>query len=147
MRSLGAGVLVLAFAARLAAQQPDEAAVREVVQKYMEAREKRDSSALEALFTPDADQHTTAGQWRRGRSEVVPGSLESSARNAGTRTIRVEAVRFVTPDVAIADGPYEIASTAGVRRMWTTLVVVRRPEGWRIAAIRNMVPTVPTPVR
>jgi uncharacterized protein (TIGR02246 family) len=107
----------------------------------MDARARRDAQALERLFTSDADQHTTGGEWRRGRAAVVPGSLESSERNPGTRAIRVESVRFVTPDVAIADGPYEITSSTGVRRMWTTIALVRGPEGWRIAAIRNMVPT------
>ena len=140
MRLLAIGACCVVVVAPVQGQNQDEATVREVVRKYMEARENRDAQALEALFTADADQHTTAGEWRRGRAAVVPGSLASSERNAGTRTIRVESVRFVTPDVAIADGPYEIASSNGVRRMWTTIVLARRQDGWRIAAIRNMVP-------
>jgi hypothetical protein len=71
----------------------------------------------------------------------VPGALASSKRNPGTRTIRIESIRFLTPEVAIADGPYEITAGGEVRRMWTTLVVVRDAGVWRIAAIRNMVPT------
>jgi uncharacterized protein (TIGR02246 family) len=120
----------------------DEAAVREVIQRYTTARTREDRAAIEALFTADADQYTTAGEWRRGRAAVVPGTLQSSARNPGTRAIRVEGVRFVTPDVAIADGPYEITTdgTPG-RRMWTTIVLTREAGGWRIAAIRNMAPT------
>jgi len=43
--------------------------------------------------------------------------------------------------VAIADGPYEITSSGEVRRMWTTFVLTREAGGWRISAIRNMVPT------
>jgi uncharacterized protein (TIGR02246 family) len=132
----------------LLAQQPanrseDETAVREVVRKYMNARDLRDPAAIEALFTSDADQQTTSGEWRRGRAQIVPGTLESSRRNAGTRKITVESVRFLTPDVALADGPYEISAPdgAGVRRMWTTIVLTRASGGWRIAAIRNMVPT------
>lgn len=132
----------------LQAQQPDarsadEAAVREVVGRYMAARELRDSRAIEALFTAEADQQTTSGEWRRGRREIVPGTLQSSERNQGTRTIRVASVRFLTSDVAIADGPYEIGAASGAapRRMWTSIVLVRGPDGWRIAAIRNMVPT------
>ena len=102
----------------LLAQQPasrseDETAVREVVRKYMNARELRDAAAIEALFTSDADQQTTSGEWRRGRAQIVPGTLESSRRNAGTRTITVESVRFLTPDVALADGPYEISASDG----------------------------------
>ncbi|HEY7448943.1 MAG TPA: SgcJ/EcaC family oxidoreductase [Vicinamibacterales bacterium] len=125
-----------------AATSTDEAAVRRVVDQYMAARERRDPKAIEQVFAVDADQRTTAGEWRRGRAAVVPGTLESSKRNAGTRSIKVEAVRFVAPDVAIADGPYEIAGggSGDVRRMWTTIVLTRGAEGWRITAIRNMAP-------
>jgi uncharacterized protein (TIGR02246 family) len=132
----------------LLGQQPagrsaDETAVREVVRKYMNARELRDAAAIEALFTSDADQQTTSGEWRRGRAQIVPGTLESSRRNAGARAITVESVRFLTPDVALADGPYEISAAdgSGVRRMRTTIILTRASGGWRIAAIRNMVPT------
>jgi uncharacterized protein (TIGR02246 family) len=94
------------------------------------------------LFTPDADQFTTAGEWRRGREQIRSGTAESSRRNPGVRRISIEAVRFVTGDVAIADGHYEIsAGNTPARRMWTTLVMVRTDAGWRISAIRNMVPT------
>lgn len=137
--------LCLSLASPALAQPPaasvDEAAVRTVVRNYVNARELRDPAAIEALFTADADQHTTGGQWRRGRAEVVPGTLESSKRNPGTRTITVSSVRFITSDVAIADGPYEISADGNVRRMWTTIVLKREQDGWRIAAIRNAVPT------
>jgi uncharacterized protein (TIGR02246 family) len=113
-----------------------EAAVRELVQKYVDARERRDEAAVRALFTGDADQLVSNGEWRRGREDVVKGSLASSQRETGRRTITVEKVRFLTPDVAVADGRYEI----GERKMWTTLVATRTKEGWRIAAIRNMLP-------
>ena len=135
----------LAAPAAAAAQSPsdraaDDEAVRSVIGKYVEAREARDPQAIEALFTSDADQHTTSGEWRRGRDEVIRGSLESSQRNQGKRGIRIEMVRFITPDVAIADGPYEIATEGGVRRMWTTIVLERERGAWRVTAIRNMVP-------
>jgi uncharacterized protein (TIGR02246 family) len=124
-----------------AAHSPDEGAVRTVVRQYVNARELRDRSSIEAIFTADADQHTTAGEWRRGRAEVSRGALESSKRNPGDRSITVETVRFITPDVAIADGPYEISADGNVRRMWTTIILEREGGAWRISAIRNMVPT------
>ena len=116
----------------------DEAAVREVIRRYENARDAKDAKAIEALFTADADQHTTAAEWRRGRDHVVTGSLGSSKQNPGDRTITVTSVRFITPDVAIADGPYEIATAGTVRRMWTTIVLTREAGTWRISAIRNM---------
>ena len=120
----------------------DETAVRGIVARYVDARERRDPAAVGALFTADADQFNTAGDWRRGRDAIVKGTAESSARNSGSRNISLRAVRFPTPDVAIADGDYDIAGTD--RRMWTTLVLTRQAEGWRIAAIRNSAPTGPT---
>ena len=68
-------LLALSAPAALAGQTSpapagDEAAVREVVRRYVNARELRDPKAIEALFTADADQHTTSGEWRRGRAQV-----------------------------------------------------------------------------
>lgn len=118
-----------------------EKAIRDVVRKYVDARERGDAKAVAALFVEDADQLTSSGEWRKGREDVVKGSLASSQRNAGRRTIEVETVRFVTAGVAIADGRYEIAAEgSAARRMWTTFVMRRGPDGWRIAAIRNMLP-------
>jgi uncharacterized protein (TIGR02246 family) len=122
-----------------ASQKNDEAAVREIVRRYTVAREANDPKAIEALFTADADQYTTAGEWRRGLGPLVKGMLETSARNPGIRAIEIAAVRFVTRDVAIVDGEYRTGSDA--RPLWTTLTVIRQGSGWRIAAIRNMAPT------
>ena len=79
-----------------------------------------------------------------GRDTVVSGSLASSAQSGGTRRIDVERVRFVAQDVAVADGRYSITGAeGGDRRMWSTFVMVREKDGWRIAAIRNMLPAAP----
>jgi uncharacterized protein (TIGR02246 family) len=124
----------------------DEAAVRALVEKYVNARDARDEKAIETLFTADVDQYTTAGEWRRGRPRVVTGTAESTKQNPGDRSIPVESVRFISPDVAIVDGPYVIAGSD--LRRWTTIVVRRERDGWRIAAIRNMAPTGgPAPAR
>lgn len=151
MRTLTMAVLCFVAAVPVSSQtvspaSADEDAVREVVGKYVDAREKRDPKLLEALFTTDADQLTTAGEWRKGRDNVVKGGLASSQANPGSRQIAIEVVRFVAPGVAIADGRYEISGAAGAppRRMRTTFVAVRDAGGtWRIAAIRNMAPTDP----
>lgn len=122
----------------------DAAAVNDVVKRYVDARERADAKAVAALFTGDADQLVSSGEWRRGRDEVVKGTLASSKQTGGKRTIKVETIRFPAPDTAIADGRYEITGGAnGDRRMWTTFIMTRTKEGWRIAAIRNMLPAPP----
>ncbi|HZT39310.1 MAG TPA: SgcJ/EcaC family oxidoreductase [Bryobacteraceae bacterium] len=125
--------------------RPDEAAIRAIVQRYVDARERRDPKAVETLFTADADQLVSSGEWRKGRDEVVRGAMASSQRTGGTRSIDVESIRMITPDVAIVDGRYNLTGLASgqTRRMWTTLILKRTSQGWRIAAIRNMLPAPP----
>jgi uncharacterized protein (TIGR02246 family) len=120
----------------------DEAGVREVVRSYVAARERGDAATLATLFTEDADQLTSSGEWRRGRTALVQGTLASSKANSGARSIAIQTVRFPAADVAIADGEYTIAATGGAaeRKMWTSFVIVRAGGSWRISAIRNMLP-------
>jgi uncharacterized protein (TIGR02246 family) len=129
-----------------AAPSAKEAAVR-VVRKYVDAREAKDPKAIEALFTEDADQLVSDGTWRRGRDELVKGMLESSRRNPAKRSITVESVRLLSPDVVLVDGRYvQKASEGGKDRVMGTAITLKRgPDGWRIAAIRNMLPATPPP--
>ena len=123
----------------------DEAAVRRVVQQYVDARETRDPEALRTLFTGDADQLVSSGEWRRGRDAVVKGGMASSQRTGGQRALNVETVRFLDANVALVDARYELTGLQGgaSRSMWATLVLVRDASGWRITAIRNMLPAAP----
>ena len=142
------GILLAVLAAALwasmawAAGAGDEAAIRDLVAKYVAARGERDPKAIEALFTEDADQLVSSGEWRHGRPALVEGMLASSAGRPGERTIGVDRVRFLADDVALADGPYVIAGTGGQaeRRMWASFVMQKVGGGWKIAAIRNMLP-------
>ncbi|MEO8597476.1 MAG: SgcJ/EcaC family oxidoreductase [Candidatus Solibacter sp.] len=145
---------LLLMAAVCAAQTPPpasvsertaQAAVKDIVARYVDARDRKDAKATEALFTADADQLVSSGEWRRGRDQVVRGTMASSEASGGKRTITVETVRLLTPDSAIADGRYEIAGANGApaRSMWSTFLMTRTPQGWRIAAIRNMLPAAP----
>jgi uncharacterized protein (TIGR02246 family) len=129
-----------------AAPSDEETAVRAVVQKYVDARETRDPKAIELLFTEDADQLVSDGTWRRGRETLVRGMLESSKRNPARRSINVESVRFLSPEVVLVDGRYiqKAAEGGKDRQMWTAITLKRVDGGWRIAAIRNMLPSAPT---
>jgi uncharacterized protein (TIGR02246 family) len=127
----------------------DEVAIREVVSKYVDARERIDPKAVETLFTSDADQLVSSGEWRKGRDAVVSGTMASSRNSGGKRSITVESIRLLSSDVAIADGRYELTGLAdgATRNMWTTLVLKRTEKSWRIAAIRNMLPAAPAPAK
>jgi len=146
--------LVLFLAACAAAQTPsthtsaplDAAAIRSVVEKYVAARDQIDSKAVAALFTADADQLVSSGEWRRGLDAVVKGTMASSQASSGKRTVTVETVRFISNDVAVVDGRYEIAGGGAGgqdRKMWSTFMFRRTPQSWKITAIRNMLPAAP----
>lgn len=143
--------LVLCFAPGLGlAQTPgpsvsDEEAVRRVVQQHEDARHRSDWKAMALTFTADADQLTSAGEWRHGRDEIERGVAQAFAGNysGGTYTGRIDAVRMLSPSVALVNGNYEIGNigNGGARRGYTTFVVVREANAWLIAAVRWMVPT------
>ena len=149
LRSLAVAMIAaLAFIApgSAAGQAPptDDAAVRALVEAYSAARDKGDGPALSALFTADADQLVSSGEWRRGREAVVKGSLASSQQTQGKRTFAIETVRMIAANVALVDSRYDIAQTDGTtRRMWASWLLVKDGPAWKIAAIRNMLPAAP----
>ena len=142
MRRLMAALLLLGCANAQTKDAEQTAAVKDVVRRYVDARDSKDPKAVAALFAEEADQLVSSGEWRRGREHLVKGMLGSSEQNPGKRTITVETVRFIGSNVAIADGRYEIAGSTA-RAMWSTFVMSRQDGTWRIEAIRNMLPTAP----
>jgi uncharacterized protein (TIGR02246 family) len=133
--------------AQTASRAADETAIRAVIQAFIDTREANDEAALTALLTEDVDQQQTSGNTRRGRDAVVTGSLATTQSTGGRRTITVESLRFVTPDVAIADGRYDSIgrSDGSDQRMLTSMVLRREGGGWKIAAIRNALPPASRP--
>ena len=149
MRALAAAALVGVLAAAAFAQNAnraaDEAAIRGVIQAFLDTREANDAAALGALLTGDVDQQQTSGNTRRGREAVVSGSLATQQSTGGKRTITVDSLRFLSADVAIADGRYDsVGRSDGTdQRMLTSMVLRRESGAWKIAAIRNMLPSNP----
>jgi uncharacterized protein (TIGR02246 family) len=131
-----------AAGASTANRADDEQAIRAVIQAFLDTREKNDAPGLSALLTPDVDQQQTSGNVRKGRAAVVDGSLSTQRETGGKRTITVDSLRFVSDDVAIADGKYDSLGRADGtdQRMLTSMVLRREAGGWKIAAIRNALP-------
>ncbi|MDE3743301.1 YybH family protein [Maribacter polysaccharolyticus] len=115
-----------------------------LVDTYAQARETKDTIMLESILATDVDQLVSSGKWRKGKKESMKGMLESSANNPGTRTLKIEKIRFLDPGYAIADARYQIQNADGtVKKMWSTFIVVYEQDRWKITAIRNMLPTRP----
>jgi uncharacterized protein (TIGR02246 family) len=121
-----------------------EAAIRELIAQYLETRAQNNEQGLLALLTEDIDQLTTSGNLRSGRDDMSRGSLASSQNNSGTRSIRIETIRFIKPDVAMVNGRYDIVDRdSGPDSHYLTSILVVMEDGrWLISAIRNMRPTL-----
>jgi uncharacterized protein (TIGR02246 family) len=146
MRKLCLLLIAIAFmpCGQAASVDADPRAIRDLVAQYMRARNAKDPGAIPRLFTSDADQLVSTGEWRKGLDNLVRGTTASSHQELGKSSIDIENIRLIAPDVAIVDGRYQTTSLNGtVRKMWTTLIVKRTQDGWRITAIRNMLPTGP----
>jgi uncharacterized protein (TIGR02246 family) len=136
---------VAGFTQTAAPPSADDAAIRRVVQQQDDARNRGDWKALGELFMQDAEQLTSSGTWRKGRADIEKGV----ARSMGTTykgakyTTKVETVRMLAPTVAMADGTFEILNIAGggTRRGHATYLLVKSADGWRITAVRSMIPT------
>ena len=144
-------VVLIAIAVPVAAsaqagdRAADEAAIRGVIKAFIDVRENNDAAGLAALLTADVDQRQTSGNMRSGRDAVVSGTMATQQSTGGSRTITVDSLRFVGADVAIADGRYDsIGRSDGTDQKMLTSMVLRREAGaWKIAAIRNMLPSTP----
>jgi uncharacterized protein (TIGR02246 family) len=116
--------------------------IHALIDAYSEARAKQDTALMESILTADIDQLVSSGEWRRGKAASMQGMGRSSASNPGTRTLKVENVRLLNPQVGIVDARYDIQAPNGAtRNMWSTFVVVHVDGSWKISAIRNMLPT------
>lgn len=121
--------------------ESDKKVIRELIDKYSLAREKRDTVLLKEILTDDIDQLVSNGEWRYGIRVAIQGMLRSSETNSGTRTLTVDKIKFLDKQNAIVDCRYEIQNADGSqRKMWSSFTVVNRKKQWRIAGIRNMLP-------
>lgn len=94
------------------------------------------------LLTEDADIVSATGRAARGREALLALYAEQRAGAlAGARTrTRVAHVRFLAPEVALADVDYEMqgGSVEAIRRGSMAFVLRKGGASWRIAAIRSL---------
>src|SRR5215203_200336 len=135
------GAISFLLAQNITATDKQKKDIYALIDKYSEAREKRDTILLKNILTTDVDQLVSTGEWRDGITASVKGMLSSSANSPGTRTLTIDKLRMLTSSSAIADCKYEITNPdQTARKMWSTFVVISEKGVWKIGAIRNMLP-------
>jgi len=113
--------------------------IHNLIEKYLEARQTKDTLLLNRILTSDIDQLVSSGEWRIGIDECVNGMMRSSTSNPGNRKIEIDKIRLLGLDAGLVDARYEITNADGtIRKMWSTFIVIKDDARWKIAAIRNM---------
>ena len=149
MKTLSLIIILIALSTSLLPGQhrlseKDSKAIAILIDQYSQARENRDTVLLKTILTEDVDQLVSTGEWRNGIASSIRGMLNSSASTPGTRTLTIEKLRLLSPASAIVDCKYEIKNDDGTtRKMWSSFLVVKAGQQWKISAIRNMLPTAP----
>jgi uncharacterized protein (TIGR02246 family) len=145
-------VVVLLSTAPSWAEQPkgdpaDEKALHELHREFVAAYNKGDAEAVALFYTPDADFVGIGGDTYHGRAEIKERAANFFARSKGAKLKSpFGSLRFITPDVAIADRSEELTPTVegGPGRLRVTVVYVKRDGKWLQASVRLMVPFRPS---
>ena len=121
----------------------DRAALENIVDRLEAAWNTMDGPAFAAAFAANADFVTIRGEHYRGRPAIAAGhaAIFRTIYSGSTSRCTVEAVRLLRPQVALVhvhslleapQGPL-----AGRHAARFSLVVIKEPGGWEIAALHN----------
>jgi uncharacterized protein (TIGR02246 family) len=128
-----------------AGRASDSAAILGLIQAHAAAWNRRDAKAAAAALAPDAVWVTSGGQELHGRAEIERAHAEwlaqDSAAGASTHVHPPSSIsiRFLRPDVAVADLDGQFVAGGRVREQARIFVVATRDAGaWHIAQLRNL---------
>ena len=105
-----AGVLA-APSASTGAQATDEAAIRARVQEYVAAFNRGDAKAAASVYALDGTHTYAFGFTHRGRAAIEKGlaALLAGPFKGTHLTITTEAIRFLTPAIAVEEESFEVS--------------------------------------
>ena len=126
----------------------DEQAIQATIEQRRVAWNTDDANTYARLLAEDADILSATGRSASGRDEVIRLYIEQRAgayRGASITSNVVTRIKFVRPDVAIADA---VADLVGVRgpdgnalapiKGQVVFVLVKQGEHWVISSIRGV---------
>ena len=134
--------------------QADEQAIRDVMNRFMDAWNRHDAKAWTAEFSDDADFTNVRGVGASGRSDIEQFHARAFAtmfKNSNQKHTDIK-IRFIRPDVAAVDVHWEMTGAtdpAGnpvpLRRGLLNFVMVKSEGKWQIVVMHNMDLTVSPP--
>ena len=110
--------------------------VEDVVQRLLEAWNRRDAGAFAGLFTEDADYVTGEGQWLKGRP-AIRGLVESRGPVARVAVLGPASIRRWDGGAAVVFR-WAASNSALIRaRGVASCVLEPTHDGWRIQTLQN----------
>lgn len=127
----------------------NEQAIRTLYEQFTAAWNKHDVPAMAGMWVEDGDDVEPDGRVAKGRNEVLDlFKLEhSSVFKNSHLTLTLDTVWFMTGDVALGDGTYELTGVVGpdgkeipARKGRFSTIFLNERSRWWIAASRLMIP-------
>jgi uncharacterized protein (TIGR02246 family) len=150
-------MVVFAFALitiPLLAKESSEAAIRATDEAFAAAWNKHDAKAMAAVWAKDGDLINPFGRVAKGRAEIekVLQDEHSTVFKQSTYKPGAMSVRFIEPDIALAESDTEISGVTQPDGTTTTINVhiirlVQKKDGkwWTVAARPVIYPPAPGP--
>lgn len=117
-----------------------ETAVRQVLTNFVDIWNKNKvQTEFGKLFTSDADFVVLGGTYLKGRDEIVAHHVKIRAGIYGDSHLVWNPVRikFVRPDVAVAEVATEITFGQNKRNTFATIVLAQETSQWFITSMEN----------
>ncbi len=121
------------------AQSDNEKAIRAVDEAFVRDYNKGDSKAVAALFSEDAEVVEADGERYQGRALIEQSLADTFEESKGARiTLDVEAIRFLTPEVAKEEGRSIVTPVKGAPVSRTYSVIYVKKDGrWLVSSVRE----------
>ena len=97
--------------AKLKSDIANEAAIRTIYEQFTAAWNKHDVPAMTSLWAEDGDHVEPDGQVAKGRDQVTElfKKQHASIFKSSHLALKIDTVWFITADVALIDGTYELS--------------------------------------
>jgi uncharacterized protein (TIGR02246 family) len=141
-------VLVSALTARAGPAAPpkgdpaDMDSIAKQAEAFVAAFHKGDAATLAAFWAPGGDYTDQNGRRLKGRKAIEAAFLRMFSENQGLKLrIDSEALRFLTPDIAVEDGTTAVIPAGGglPSRARYTIVHVKLDGQWLLGSVRESV--------
>jgi uncharacterized protein (TIGR02246 family) len=136
-------------AGRLKSDVVNEEVIRKLYNQFVAAWNKHDPKAMAAMWVEDGDDVEPDGNVAKGRGDVEKLlAMEHASVMKNTKlTLTIDSVWFITGNVALVDGTYEVAGIIAPdgkqlppRKGRLSSIWLQERGKWWIAASRLMIP-------